>query len=80
MFLINYYLLFFPQRKQHLGDYEGIITAVKGHSVKAKQLAAQLIPRFFKHFPSLATEAMSAQFDLVEEDELAVSSKGFLFF
>jgi hypothetical protein len=59
-------------KSQHLGDYEGIIAAVKGQSVKAKQLAAQLIPRFFKHFPSLATQAMSAQFDLVEEDELAI--------
>ncbi|XP_078176764.1 apoptosis inhibitory protein 5 (API5) [Carex rostrata] len=59
-------------KSEHLGDYEGIIAAVKGQSLKAKQLAAQLIPRYFKHFPSLATQAMSAQFDLVEEDELAI--------
>ncbi|KAJ3692278.1 hypothetical protein LUZ60_012628 [Juncus effusus] len=59
-------------KSQNVGDYEGIMSAVKGQSVKAKQLAAQFIPRFFKHFPSLATQAMSAQFDLVEEDELAI--------
>lgn len=57
-----------------MSDYEGIIKAVEGKSVKAKQLAAQLIPRFFKFFPSLALRAMTAQFDLVEEDELAVGS------
>lgn len=58
---------------QHVSDYEGIIAAVKGQSVKAKQLAAQLIPRFFKFFPTLASRAMTAQFDLLEEDELGVS-------
>lgn len=59
---------------QHVSDYEGIISAVNGDSVKAKQLAAQLIPRFFRHFPNLSTKATTALFDLVEEDELAVSS------
>ncbi|XP_008778354.1 apoptosis inhibitor 5-like protein API5 [Phoenix dactylifera] len=59
-------------KSQHVSDYEGIIKAVEGKSVKAKQLAAQLIPRFFKFFPSLALRAMTAQFDLVEEDELAI--------
>lgn len=58
---------------QNVSDYKGIIMAVKGGSVKAKQLAAQLIPRFFKFFPSLAIEAMTALFDLVEEDELGVN-------
>lgn len=57
---------------QHAADYEAIIAAVKGQSVKAKQLAAQLIPRFFGSFPTLATRAMSAMFDLVEMEELAV--------
>lgn len=58
---------------QHMSDYKGIIEAAKG-SQKAKQLAAQLIPRFYKYFPSLATEAMNAHFDLCEEEELGVSS------
>ena len=57
---------------QHAADYEAIIAAVKGQSVKAKQLAALLIPRFFRSFPALATRAMSAMFDLVEMEELAV--------
>ncbi|OAY84254.1 Apoptosis inhibitor 5 [Ananas comosus] len=56
-------------KSQHVSDYEGIIMAVKGQSVKAKQLAAQLIPRFFKFFPSLASKALTAQFDLVEDEE-----------
>ncbi|KAJ3686159.1 hypothetical protein LUZ61_015323 [Rhynchospora tenuis] len=59
-------------KSQHVADYQGIIAAVKGQSVKAKQLAAQLIPRFFKHFPTLAADAMMAQFDLIEEEELAI--------
>ncbi|CAN6444218.1 unnamed protein product [Victoria cruziana] len=56
---------------QHMSDYKGIIEAAKG-SQKAKQLAAQLIPRFYKYFPSLATEAMNAHFDLCEEEELGI--------
>jgi hypothetical protein len=59
---------------QHAADYEAIIAAVKGQSVKAKQLAAQLIPRFFRSFPALATRAMEAMFDLVEMEELPVRS------
>ncbi|KAM0944598.1 putative apoptosis inhibitory 5, armadillo-like helical [Dioscorea sansibarensis] len=59
-------------KSQHVSDYEGIISAVNGESVKAKQLAAQLIPRFFRHFPNLSTKATTALFDLVEEDELAI--------
>ncbi|XP_010916054.1 apoptosis inhibitor 5-like protein API5 [Elaeis guineensis] len=59
-------------KSQHANDYEGIIMAVQGKSMKAKQLAAQLIPRFFKFFPGLARKAVTAQFDLVEEEDLAV--------
>jgi hypothetical protein len=60
---------------QLAADYEAIIAAVKGQSVKAKQLAAQLIPRFFRSFPALATRAMSAMFDLVDMEELAVFAR-----
>lgn len=59
-------------KAQHVSDYEGILNAVKSGSTKAKQLAAQLIPRFFKFFPELDKQAISAQFDLVEEEDLAV--------
>lgn len=53
-------------------DYEGIIEAAKT-SIKAKQLAAQLIPRFFKFFPALSDRAVDAHLDLIEEEELGVS-------
>ncbi|KAG0502492.1 hypothetical protein HPP92_002564 [Vanilla planifolia] len=60
------------EKAQHVSDYEAILNAVKGGGTKAKQLAAQLIPRFFRFFPDLDKKAISAQFDLVEEEELAV--------
>ncbi|KAL5998479.1 hypothetical protein ACLOJK_009420 [Asimina triloba] len=62
------------EKSLHVGDYEGIIQAARG-SMKAKQLAAQLIPRFFKFFPSLASRAYDAHCDLCEEEELGVSRR-----
>ncbi len=59
-------------RDQNEADYLGIIAAAKG-SAKSKQLTAQLIPRFFKYFPGLSSNAINAQLDLCEEDELGVS-------
>ncbi|CAA7410162.1 unnamed protein product [Spirodela intermedia] len=59
-------------KSQHVGDYEGILMAVQQGSTKAKQLAAQLIPKFFKFFPGLASKAASAHFDLLEEEELGI--------
>ncbi|XP_022724373.1 apoptosis inhibitor 5-like protein API5 isoform X1 [Durio zibethinus] len=58
-------------KSQSVRDYEGIIDATKT-SLKAKQLAAQLIPRFFKFFPNLSSRALNAHFDLIEEEDLAV--------
>ncbi|KAJ8761434.1 hypothetical protein K2173_001565 [Erythroxylum novogranatense] len=58
-------------KSQNLKDYQGIIDAAKT-SIKAKQLAAQLIPRFFKFFPDLSTQAVDAHLDLIEEEELGV--------
>ncbi|KAI4306414.1 hypothetical protein L6164_029693 [Bauhinia variegata] len=58
-------------KSQNVEDYKGIIDAAKT-SVKAKQLAAQLIPRFFKFFPDLSGPALYAHLDLVEEDDLPV--------
>ncbi|KAF8408994.1 hypothetical protein HHK36_005065 [Tetracentron sinense] len=58
-------------KSQNVKDYEGIIRAARG-SIKAKQLAAQLIPRFFKFFPSISSLAVEAHFDLCEEEELGV--------
>ncbi|XP_023003122.1 apoptosis inhibitor 5-like protein API5 [Cucurbita maxima] len=58
-------------KSQHVKDYQGIIDAAKT-STKAKQLAAQLIPRFFKFFPTLSGPAIDAHIDLIEEEELAI--------
>ncbi|CAO2816602.1 unnamed protein product [Amaranthus hypochondriacus] len=58
-------------KSQNVKDYEGIIKAAKG-STKSKQLAAQLIPRFFKFFPDLSSSAVDAHLDLCEEEDLGV--------
>ncbi|XP_009346756.2 apoptosis inhibitor 5-like protein API5 [Pyrus x bretschneideri] len=58
-------------KSQNVRDYQGIINAAKT-SVKAKQLAAQLIPRFFKFFPELSQPAIDTHLDLIEEEELGV--------
>ncbi|GLT62060.1 hypothetical protein SLA2020_347250 [Shorea laevis] len=52
-------------------DYQGIIDTAKS-SIKAKQLAAQFIPRFFKFFPTLSGPAIDTRLDLIEEEELGV--------
>eukprot|EP00898_Chlorokybus_atmophyticus_P006273 jgi/Chlat1/6647/Chrsp49S06144 len=48
------------------------ILAGAGGSTRAKQLAAQLIPRFFGNFPNLHERAMNAQLDLCEEEEVGI--------
>ncbi|XP_058095709.1 apoptosis inhibitor 5-like protein API5 [Magnolia sinica] len=58
-------------KSNNVNDYEGVIRAAKG-SIKAKQLAAQLIPRFFSFFPGLTSKAVNAHFDLCEEEELGI--------
>lgn len=58
-------------KSQNVEDYQGIIDAAKS-SIKAKQLAAQLIPRFFKFFPDLGDAAVECLVDLLEEEDLAV--------
>uniref|UniRef100_A0A6N2KFR6 Apoptosis inhibitor 5 n=1 Tax=Salix viminalis TaxID=40686 RepID=A0A6N2KFR6_SALVM len=56
-------------KSQNVKDYQGIMDAAKT-SIKAKQLAAQLIPRFFKFFPELSSQAVETQIDLIEQEEL----------
>ncbi|KAH9616568.1 hypothetical protein KSS87_002202 [Heliosperma pusillum] len=56
-------------------DYEEIIESAKGSSTDAKQLAAQLIPRFFKDFRDLSNEAVAAHLDLCEEEDLEVRAE-----
>ncbi|KAK4259698.1 hypothetical protein QN277_006005 [Acacia crassicarpa] len=55
-------------KSQNVKHYQGIIDAAKT-SVEAKQLAAQLIPKFFKFFPDLFGPALDAHIDLVEEEQ-----------
>ncbi|KAF8980034.1 Apoptosis inhibitor 5 [Entomortierella lignicola] len=52
---------------EHLDAYTTIIAATQG-SEGAKRLAAQFIPIFFKHFPTLHTKAIDGVFDLCEDD------------
>ncbi|KAK6132782.1 hypothetical protein DH2020_033460 [Rehmannia glutinosa] len=56
-------------KSQNQKDYEGIIAAANG-SVKAKQLAAQMIPKFFKYFPELSEQALDQHLYLCEDEEL----------
>lgn len=57
---------------QHEKEYLEIIAAVKG-SDKEKRLASQFIAKFFNSFPTLAEQAIEAQFDLCEDDDVTVS-------
>ncbi|KAL3837722.1 hypothetical protein ACJIZ3_022313 [Penstemon smallii] len=59
-------------KSQKADDYENIIKAARSSSVKSRQLAAQLIPRFFKYFPRLSVNAVDAHLDLCEAEELAI--------
>lgn len=59
-------------KSQNVEDYKKIINATKSNSVKARQLAAQLIPKFFKFFPELSDTAVDSHLDLCEEEELGV--------
>lgn len=59
-------------------DYENILKAATSSSIKARQLAAQLIPRFFKFFPGLSVSAVDAHLDLCEAEELGVSISDFI--
>ncbi|KAJ9601059.1 hypothetical protein L9F63_000794 [Diploptera punctata] len=58
-------------KSEHEAEYLEILTAVKGSS-KEKRLASQFIARFFKHFPTLADQAIEAQLDLCEDEDVAI--------
>lgn len=57
--------------KEHEKEYLEILTAVQG-TAKEKRLASQFIARFFKHFPALADQAIEAQLDLCEDEDIAI--------
>ncbi|KAM6157690.1 apoptosis inhibitor 5 isoform 1-T1 [Rhynchocyon petersi] len=56
---------------QHKDSYQVILDGVKG-GTKEKRLAAQFIPKFFKHFPELADSAINAQLDLCEDEDVSI--------
>uniref|UniRef100_A0A8C3B434 Apoptosis inhibitor 5 n=1 Tax=Cairina moschata TaxID=8855 RepID=A0A8C3B434_CAIMO len=56
---------------QHKDAYQAILDGVKG-GTKEKRLAAQFIPKFFKHFPELADSAINAQLDLCEDEDVSI--------
>ncbi|KAL3503158.1 hypothetical protein ACH5RR_037607 [Cinchona calisaya] len=58
-------------KSQHKEDYECILAAANG-SVKAKQLSAMLIPKFFKYFPQISEQALDQHLYLCEDEELGV--------
>ena len=57
---------------QHESEYKSILSATKS-GASEKRLAAQFIPRFFKYFPHMAEQAIDAQMDLCEDDDVSVS-------
>uniref|UniRef100_H3BAD9 Apoptosis inhibitor 5 n=1 Tax=Latimeria chalumnae TaxID=7897 RepID=H3BAD9_LATCH len=59
------------QVEQHRDAYQVILDGVKG-GAKEKRLAAQFIPKFFKHFPDLADPAINAQLDLCEDEDVSI--------
>lgn len=56
---------------QHKDAYQVILDGAKG-GTKEKRLAAQFIPKFFKHFPELADSAINAQLDLCEDEDVSI--------
>ncbi|GCB74211.1 hypothetical protein scyTo_0003299 [Scyliorhinus torazame] len=56
---------------QYKEAYQAILDGVKS-GAKEKRLAAQFIPKFFKHFPELADSAINAQLDLCEDEDLSI--------
>uniref|UniRef100_A0A8C2RKU8 Apoptosis inhibitor 5 n=1 Tax=Capra hircus TaxID=9925 RepID=A0A8C2RKU8_CAPHI len=59
------------RKEQHKDAYQVILDGVKG-GTKEKRLAAQFIPKFFKHFPELADSAINAQLDLCEDEDVSI--------
>ncbi|XP_065201721.1 apoptosis inhibitor 5-like isoform X2 [Planococcus citri] len=56
---------------EHEKEYMEILAAVKG-SPKEKRLASQFIARFFRNFPAFADQALEAQLDLCEDDDVSI--------
>ncbi|CAH1969734.1 unnamed protein product [Acanthoscelides obtectus] len=57
---------------KHSQEYLKCVERTKGNE-KEKKLAAQIVSKFFKHFPDLQEKALNAIFDLCEDDDSMVS-------
>eukprot|EP00457_Paulinella_chromatophora_P001097 gb/GEZN01001099.1/.p1 GENE.gb/GEZN01001099.1/~~gb/GEZN01001099.1/.p1 ORF type:complete len:581 (-),score=153.32 gb/GEZN01001099.1/:1516-3258(-) len=53
-------------------SYTFLLGSVTSADAKARQLVADLLPEYFKLFPSLAEKALNAQLDLCEDPELQI--------
>ncbi|KAJ3660026.1 hypothetical protein Zmor_011682 [Zophobas morio] len=56
---------------QHSNEYIESIEGIKGNESE-KMLAAQILSKFFKHFPSLQDKALNAMLDLCEDEETKI--------
>lgn len=56
----------------HIESYKYILNAVRTGQERAKVLACQFIPKFFKYFDKLASQAINAMLDLCEEESRTV--------
>jgi hypothetical protein len=56
-----------------LNEYVESIDGIKGNE-NEKMLAAQILSKFFKYFPSLQDKALNALLDLCEDEETKVIS------
>lgn len=52
--------------QQYAAAYQTVLEGRHG-SEKSKQLAAQLIPRFFARFPAISEESINGQLDMCED-------------
>lgn len=52
-------------------EFSSILAGIKS-GANEKRLAAQLIARYFHHFPELREQALDAMFELCEDDDVNV--------
>lgn len=56
------------EASKHNESYKYILDAVRTGQERVKQLACQFIPKFFKYFDKLDSQAINAMLDLCEEE------------
>eukprot|EP00808_Paulinella_micropora_P001087 g27246.t1 len=53
-------------------SYTFLVLSVTSEDAKARQLVADMLPEYFKLFPSMSEKALNAQLDLCEDGELQI--------